>query len=295
MMKLNRNIFVVLIKMEMYVFFFVLLMNSACNPIPKKDSHPELPYLKELLKDQSKFKKVKFNVKDETPELYFLKSGKIVLSSNNSDAPIKIVDVNNKVLFEKVYNWNIPFYMDSIGNIYCDNKKYLAPQYKSEIPFTAVNIADSMNAYRSQLEKMFPSTDNALKQWNNDSVSTKMYTEFEKQLLLKYGIDTNSSDDMIYKISNNQLIVFNNKGNLFVIDAYLKSSSKVEYFDESILLEYRTSGGHFGGPYPVYLNYHLLKNGIKFKEEDNPWPVTISLDGNDYIYFNKCGLYQINK
>jgi hypothetical protein len=276
-----------------FVLSPLFIVCMACNPIPKKDTHPELPYLKDLLKDQSKFEKVTFSNKDMTPDLCFLKSDKILLKSNSSETPFKIVDINNKIIFEKMYNWNIPFYLDSIGNIYCDNKKYLAPQYKSEISCVAINIEDSMNSYRNLLDKMFPSTNDPKKQWNNDSISTKMYTAYEKQLALKYKVDAENTEAMVYKIMNNQLVVWNNKGNLFVIDAYVKPTSKVDYFDESVLLEYRTSGGHFGGPYPVYLNYHVLKNGIKFKEEDNPWPVTISLDGNDYIYFNKCGLYKI--
>jgi hypothetical protein len=271
------------------VFMFFI----ACNPIPKKDIHPELPYLKDLLKDQSKFTGMILHPRDAPTQLYFLKSDKIVLPSISSDAPIKIVDIHNKVLFEKVYNWNMPFYIDSVGNIYCNNMKYSAPDYKTEVQCAAVYIADSTRAFSDKLDKQFVSTDDVAKQMYNDSVSLKLYTEYEKQLLVKYGINPNNADEIVYKIVNNQLVVWNNKGNLFVIDAYLKPTSKVEYFDESVLLEYRNSGGHFGGPYPVYLNYHKLKNGIKFKEEDNPWPEIISLEGKDYIYFNKCGLFLI--
>ena len=38
-----------------YIFFF---FTSSCNPIPKKDTHPELPYLCDLLADTSKFNKI---------------------------------------------------------------------------------------------------------------------------------------------------------------------------------------------------------------------------------------------
>ncbi len=31
----------------------------ACNPISKKDSHPEVPYLNDLLKDSNRLKKVR--------------------------------------------------------------------------------------------------------------------------------------------------------------------------------------------------------------------------------------------
>jgi hypothetical protein len=283
---------VILKNIEIFIAIVILSMNLACNPIPKKDSHPELPYLKDVLKDQSKFTEVKFIGIEKTPQLYFLKSDKIVLPASNSDAPIRILSLNNEVLFEKVYNWDKPFYMDSLGNIYCNSKQYLAPDYKVEMPFNTIHVDDSINEYRKQLEKMFPSSNDDAKQRDNDSISTKMYVDYERKLLLRYSLDPNS-EEMIYKIMNNQLMVCNNKGNLFVIDPYLKKTSKVDYFDESILLEYRSSGGHFGGPYPVYLNYHVLKNGIKFKEEDNPWPETIELEGKEYIYFNKCGLYRI--
>ncbi len=280
-------------KSKRAVKLIYLLLFVACNPIPKKDTHPEVPYLKDLLKDQSKFEQVKFDSDENKRDVYFLKSDKVFLSSNSSDEPFKIVDVHNKVVFEKIYNWNIPFYMDSVGNIYCNHKKYFAPEYKMEVPLMAVNIQDSTMAYSIKLNKMFPSTDDVLKQTINDSLSLKMYIDYEKKLQLKYGIDANNNDNRVYKIIQNRLVVCHNKTGLFFIDAYLKPSTKVDYFDESILLEYRTSGGHFGGPYPVYLNYHVLKNGIKFKEEDNPWPDLISLEGKDYIYFNKCGLFLI--
>ncbi|WP_431291831.1 hypothetical protein [Pedobacter sp. P26] len=36
----------------------MMLLASACNPFPKKDSHPEVPLISDLLQDQGKFKLV---------------------------------------------------------------------------------------------------------------------------------------------------------------------------------------------------------------------------------------------
>ncbi len=84
-----------------YLSFIALLFVFGCNPFPKKDAHPEVPLLTELLKDETKFRKVAGN--DGISEHVFLSDDKILLKPDNSNSPLKIIDLNGKVIFNSFW------------------------------------------------------------------------------------------------------------------------------------------------------------------------------------------------
>lgn len=281
------------IKQKGVRFFFInyyifLFFTSSCNPIPQKDTHPELPYLCDLLADTSKFNKI--IDADTIFEIEFLKSDKIVIKPSDYKYPIKIITENKDLIFEKIWDSNIPFYIDSLGNVYCNHFKYYYPDYKKSERFKAVYIKDSLIAYGNLLDKKYVSADNEKEQATNDSISLKKYLEYEKKILDKYGITEINYEDHIFKIYNNQIIVWND--DLYKND-FIKKQTKIDFLDESILFKYGHSGGHFGGSYPIYLNYYILDNKYKFKDEDNPWATKIKLKNKTYVYTSRCGLYSV--
>ena len=60
-----------------YTGFIFILFAFACNPFPKKDTHPDVPFITDLLKDKGKFKLVK-NM-ENLSEIIFLKDDRIFL------------------------------------------------------------------------------------------------------------------------------------------------------------------------------------------------------------------------
>jgi len=80
-------------------------------------------------------------------------------------------------------------------------------------------IKDSLMAYSNLLDKKYVSVDNEKEQATNDSISLKKYLEYEKKILNKYGISGINYEDHIFKIYNNQIIVWND-------DLYKNDSSK---------------------------------------------------------------------
>ena len=261
------------------LFFFL-----SCNPIPKKDSHPELPYLLDLLKDKTKFTKVVIDTVGLF-DIEFLKSDKILLKKNDSNYPIQIIDVDGKTIFEKKIDWNIPFYIDSKGNIYCDNLKYEYPNFTHIEKLESVYIKDSIANYNELLYKKFSTSGNQKKDEIYSKIRLKMYINYENEILKKYGIE---EQEEVFEIRNNQLVVWSDEK--FKND-FEKETNKFEFYDKSILLKYGNSGGHFGGP---YLNYYKLNEKCNFKAIDNPWPVKIKLNDQNYIYFSEAGLFKIN-
>ncbi|MNK06437.1 hypothetical protein D3C87_243350 [compost metagenome] len=260
-----------------YLNFIALLLFFSCNPIPKKDAHPEVPLLTELLKDNSKFRKV-IDMK-EVSEIVFLNDDRILIKPNNSNLPFKIIDVNKNVIFQSVYDWKIPFYIDKQGNLYFNRKKFFHPDYKKQEDFKTVAFSDSLSNKSEDLKDL------------SDSLRLKAIDKYEIELLKTYGlkpceyviVNTESCD--IFEVRNNTLIV--RQTELFKSE-FSKIKREISKFDDDVL----TGWNNGRLPNPVYLAYYEL-NKQKFKCDDMTFPKIVELKGHNYLYSPNLGLYQV--
>lgn len=260
-----------------YLSFIALLFVLGCNPIPKKDAHPEVPLLTELLKDSSKFRKVT-DMKDVS-DLVFLSDNRILVKQNNSNLPFKIIDVNNKVIFEQVYDWDLPFYVDKQGNLYFNRKKFYYPDYKKQEDFKTVVFADSLSKKSEELKDL------------NDSLRLKAVDKYEVELLKPYGLKpceytiVNTASCNVFTIRNGTLIV--RQTELFKTEIF-KPKFEISKFDDDVL----TGWNNGRLPNPVYLAYYEL-NKQKFKCDDMTEPRMLTLQNKTYLYAPSLGLYQV--
>ncbi|RZL44367.1 MAG: hypothetical protein EOP00_20095 [Pedobacter sp.] len=260
-----------------YLNFIALLFVLGCNPIPKKDAHPEVPLLTELLKDSSKFRKVT-DMKDVS-DLVFLSDDRILVKRDNSNLPFKIIDVNNKVVFEQIYDWDLPFYVDKQGNLYFNRKKFHYPDYKKQEDFKTVVFADSLSKKSEELQHL------------NDTLRLKAVDKYEVELLKPYGLKpceytiANTASCNIFTIRNGALIV--RQTELFKTEIF-KPKFEISKFDDDILIGWRN--GKL--PSPDYLAYYEL-NKQKFKCDDMTYPKTVTLQNKTYLYGPSLGLYEV--
>lgn len=260
-----------------YLIFIALLFVLGCNPIPKKDAHPEVPLLTELLKDSSKFRKVT-DMKDVS-DLVFLSDNRILVKRDNSNLPFKIIDVNNKVIFEQVYDWDLPFYVDKEGNLYFNRKKFYYPDYRKQEGFKTVVFADSLSKKSEELKDL------------NDSLRLKAVDKYEVELLKPYGLKpceytiVNTASCNVFTIRNGTLIV--RQTELFKTEIF-KPKFEISKFDDDVL----TGWNNGRLPNPVYLAYYEL-NKQKFKCDDMTEPRTLTLQSKTYLYAPSLGLYEV--
>lgn len=262
------------------ILLFIVLFLVACNPFPKKDTHPEVPFLEDLLKDETKFKKV--IGPEHISELIFLKDDRILLKPNDSQLPFKIIDGNNTVYFDQVADWKKPIYIDKGGNIYANKQKYFYSDYKKHEDFKTIVFKDSLDKKSEQLGTKYP-----------DSVKFKMLDEFEISILKPYQIKpcqytvVHQDRCNIFEIRNNTLVV--RQTELFKSD-FSKSSTAIPKFDDDVLI--RWENGKMVTP--IYLAYHQL-NKFRFKCDDMMMPSTIQLKGKKYLFTHKFGLYLVKE
>ncbi|MFC4211836.1 hypothetical protein ACFOWA_11620 [Pedobacter lithocola] len=260
-----------------YISLIVVILLFGCNPFPKKDAHPEVPLLADLLKDETKFKKV-FDGKD-FGEVVFLNDDRILIKPNNSNLPFKIFDVDNKVIFKAVYNWNMPFYIDEKGNLYFNQQKFFYPDYKKQENFKTVVVADSLSKKAEQVKGL------------NDSLGLQAIKKYEIELLKPYNLVPCENSIVItvgcsvFKIKNNTLIVM--QTDLFKSEQN-KPQFEIPKFDDDVL----TGWNNGRLPSPAYLAYYEL-NKQKFKCDDMTNPKTITLKSNTYFYASSLGLYKV--
>jgi hypothetical protein len=254
-----------------------VLFLFGCNPFPKKDNHPEVPELSELLKDQSKFKKV-YDTKDLSG-IIFLRDGRILLKPNNSNLTFKITDVEKGVVIEDKFDWKLPFYIDEKGDLYFNREKYFYPDYRQKQEFQTVVFQDSINRKLEDLKNL------------SDSVRFKAVDEYERKLLKPYGLTpcenvvVNTERCDVFGIKNGALIV--RQTELFKVD-FMQSAKDIPKFDDDVLIAW-----HNGKlPNPVYLAYYQLQD-LKFKCDDMVLPKTIQIAHKNYFYTLQFGLYQI--
>ncbi|SOD18330.1 hypothetical protein [Pedobacter xixiisoli] len=260
-----------------YVSLIIFIFIIGCNPIPKKDAHPEVPLLTELLKDNSKFRKVLDT--EDLSELIFLNDDRILIKPNNSNLPFKIIEANKNVIFQDVYDWNLPFYVDKLGNLYFNRKKFFYPDYKKQEHFKTVVFADSLSKKSEQLKDL------------NDSLRLKSIEKYERELLRPYGLKpceytiVNTASCNVFTIRNGALLV--RQTELFKIEIQ-KPKFEIPKFDDDIL----TGWNNGRLPNPVYLAYYKLNNQ-KFKCNDMTMPKTVTLRNKTYLYAASLGLYEV--
>ena len=259
------------------LLYLSLLFLFGCNPFPKKDAHPEVPMIGDLLKDKTKFRKVM----DLTAlsEIIVLKDGRVLLKPDNSNLEFKIIDVENKLIFKAKYDWEIPFYIDDHGDLYINQKKYFHPLYKKMQEFKTVVFQDSIDNKWADLSHL------------SDSLRAKAVEEYEKNLLKPYGLVpceyqmVNTESCNVFEIRNDALVV--RQSELFKVD-FLKPKKDIPKFDDDLLIAWRN--GKL--PTPAYLSYYQL-DGLKFKCTDMAYPKTIRIAKKDYLYSSDFGLYEI--
>lgn len=260
-----------------YIAILILLLLFACNPIPKEDSHPEVPLLADLLKDTAKFKKVIGT--EQLREIVLLKNDKIILIPNQSSLPFKLIDVNHHVILEKVFDWKLPFYIDKTGNLYFDRQKYFYPDYKKYEDFKTVVIRDSLEQEADKLNDV------------SDSLSTKQIEAYEIKLLATYSLEPcenvplqdNQCD--VFEIRNGVLLV--RQPELFKND-FAKQQTDIDKFDDDVLIKW--NNGKL--PNPVYLSYYQMGNQ-KFKCDRMTVPKMVILGQKKYLISPDFGLYQL--
>lgn len=272
-----RKVPILLLQLSLSLLFSMVLL-AGCNPIPKKDTHPELPYLIDLLKDSTKFKQI--IGKDQFSELAFLKDDRILLKPGDSELPFKIIDISGKVIIEQRFDWKIPFYLDQEGNLYFNKEKYQYPDYKKHAPFKTVVFKDSIDKKSEELGAQFA-----------DSVKFKMLDDYEIKLLQPYGLKPCEYQIVhrercdVFEIRNNALLV--RQEDRYKND-FAKLPAAAARFDEDVLI--RWQNGRMVSP--VYLAYYQVGQH-KFKCDDMTLPQTIQLKGQNYLISNATGLFLI--
>lgn len=251
----------------------------ACNPIPQKDAHPEVPLLTELLKDQQKFTMVT-DMKDIS-DIIFLKNDRLFLQPNRSDLPFKIIDVNQHTIFEEVFDWEAPFFIDKSGNLYFNRKKYFYPDYRRSQDFKNIVFTDSIRQYHDGLNM------------ENDSLAQIATDKYEEQLLKKYGYKPCKYDDKhpeqceIFEVKDETLFV---RRDYLFKSQFSNTAKDVKEFDDRVLT--RWANGKI--PYPVYMYYYKLGD-LKFKVENGYHPSVIKIAGSKYLYTPDLGLFRIKE
>lgn len=258
----------------------VFLMGTllSCNPFPKKDTHPEVPFLADLVKDTTKFIKVLGT--EHLSELVFLKDDRILLKPDDSHLPFKIIDIHGTVIIEKTFDWKLPFYLDKQGDLYFNREKYDYPDYKKHDYFKTVVFKDSIDRKSEALGSQFA-----------DSIKFKMLDDYEIELLQPYGLKPCEYQVVhrercdVFEVKNNALLV--RQDDLYKND-FAKSPAAPETFDDDILI--RWQNGRIASP--VYLVYYQVAK-YKVKCEDMTQPKMIKLKGQNYLFSYSLGLFLI--
>ncbi|AOM77459.1 hypothetical protein BFS30_09920 [Pedobacter steynii] len=233
-----------------------MLFLAACNPFPKKDTHPDLPLLSELLLKKEAFTKV-LDYK-AVSNISFLKDDRILVLPDHSGLPLKITDEEGAIVFQKVYNFKKPLYLDQEGNLYCNDMKYFYPDYKRMTYFETVVINDSLNNKHAEFE---------LKNPGNDVLNRALNEAYEKEFLEKYHLEpcdfvlVNEERCDVFEIRGNQLVV--RQAELIKND-FAKKEQQLNQFDEPVLLRWENSRMVT----PEYMYYYQINGELKFKLEE---------------------------
>lgn len=254
-----------------YRLLFIMLFLAACNPFPKKDTHPDLLLLSELLLKKEVFTKV-LDYK-AVSNISFLKDDRILVLPDHSDLPLKIIDGEGAIVFQEVYNFKKPLYLDQEGNLYCNGMKYFYPDYKRMTYFETVVINDSLNNKHAEFE---------LKNPGNDVLNRTLNEAYEKEFLEKYHLEpcdfvlVNEERCDVFEIRDNQLVV--RQAELIKND-FAKKEQQLNQFDEPVLLRWENSRMVT----PEYMYYYQINGELKFKLEEVEMLKFSILKGRTYL------------
>jgi hypothetical protein len=270
-----------------YTGFFVLLLSvllliivSGCQV--EEDKYPEVPFLADVLDDEKFFKKIKFL--EENDQVVITQSNHLYV--RNIDKGLdKIVTINNDILYSSSMG-SYPGYFDTNGHYYSNGKKYLAPNYKAVKGYVLIDVRDSLRIYEDKITEQGTKTDSIIRnkiESYNWSIYSKYDLILERETFLKSSIDT-------VKVKGDTLIFFSkNRKNDFI-----KKATPFKEFDDSIIINTHSTGGHFGMPCIDYMNYLLINENLKVKTKDHDkvWKLYV-LDKKQYLFDGFSDLYEI--
>ncbi|WP_433991547.1 hypothetical protein U8527_08085 [Kordia algicida OT-1] len=255
-------------------FFFILIISIlvlvSCMSEP--DKYPELPFLEDIVDDSEDFT---FIIDDDYHRI-FLKNG-LFLNRNNQ---FTIETPEGKEVFRIRLNAGMTRYMDSIGNIYYNQLKYKAPDYKKIEPIVMIDIGDSVADYAKEIYK-----ENLV-----DSIEEMKIRYYASKLRSKYDLFL---DDEVIRFKKDTLILYN----VEEFCNFIKEPEPFEEFDDRIQIKSHSTGGHFGLPCFDHFYYFTVgKNKIKFKYQDKhalQWK-KYTMNGKTYVYNFFGKLYLVN-
>ncbi|WP_296386021.1 hypothetical protein [Winogradskyella sp.] len=259
----------------------MLLTTFNCQV--EEDKYPDVPFLNDIIVDSDYF--IVTDIFNDSDKVEFLENDNFFIS-NSDDQITKIVTSQGKVVLENK-SGSYPNYFDTNGNFYKDGKMYYGSNYEKTKPVVVINVLDSMYSFKQKITNNGEITDSITNALIED-YNWKMYISYdlikERKAFLKTAIDT-------VKIKNDTLIDYSSvrKNN------YLKKAIPFKEFDEPIIINKHSTGGHFGLPCIDYMSYYEIgKNKIRVKTKDHTtaWKL-YSVKDKMYLFdgFNK--LYQV--
>ncbi|HRX16371.1 MAG TPA: hypothetical protein P5123_08660 [Spirochaetota bacterium] len=274
-------------------FLLLFFLTVACNPLPKKDKYPDVPLFEEAVSDHNIFEKISSG--SNQFEIVFLKDNRImflpVLSKYTSlQGILKISELNGHNIRSVNIEDGEPLYIDTEGNLHYKNTKYIYPDYKQTQAYETIIISDILRDKKRKLDELYK---------DDESKASKIFDEYQKELSNKYQIEPcESSLNSLFAGESCDLYFFHNdrlviRQNQLYKNEFAKETKPLKEFDDPVITGYKGSGGDYGVPLPVYMRYYEIGDNIKFKEKDYPYPVQIKLNGDQFVYSARYGLYRV--
>ncbi len=147
--------------------------------------------------------------------------------------------------------------MDSLGNIYLDQKFFPYPNFKPVRPIEMIFLEDTLSRF---FDTLWAHIDGMVAIQKRDSLRA--------QLMQHYGLTDSPPDEVLYNrcayiaIDQRRLIAFGHPSRL----NFLKPMQEVRTFDAPSGIS--RGSGRFG--YSHYTYYFELDNGVRFKSDLQP-------------------------
>jgi hypothetical protein len=229
-------------------------------PRYEEDRHPEFPTFEELLRDTTLFKLISGRA-NKYGNTFLLRSGLIL----TSDGPtLGLYSFEGKLVY-RIPNTNDPdrIFVDSVGNIYCNHRKYLIPDYAKSIAFPFINVEDTFG--RFQYECHFGGVE-------SDSVDASCYDQKMKDFRRRWALPCLDSH-------NCQSSGFFGPHKGFLVDDKIGSpqaskfsltSDTLSVVDRSVRI-YQNKFAPLRWHVLYYdINYYALPNGMRCKTDQEP-------------------------
>jgi len=237
-------------------FLLLATLLCGCNPYGYKDTHPEVPVIDELLKDTTAFVPMRPTF---TTMISLLQDDRIWETQDlyNDSVRYKLYSLGGKVHFEYIVPRDSDYYMDSLGNIYLDQKFFPYPDFKPVRPLEMIFLEDTLSLF---LDSLREHCDGMIAIQRRDSLRV--------QLMQHYGLTDCSPEEVLYEkcayiaIDHKRLIAIGQPWRL----NFLKPMQEVRTFDAPSGIS--RGGGRMGYSHHTY--YFELDNGVRFKSDDQP-------------------------